>query len=659
MGENDEQIISKAQQIPIQPWNRDSTAKVTPQLQYALNRLNTDQIYFAPKPGETEEQYRQRYTTWAEDWNEQAQEDWLVANRNCKGTALTSNQRVAKQVGIPSYRTVEANKNLGNQQDYKIPDATGKKSQYQVNSWDWPSVAANAASDKVTVTSPGEGHDTDASLYPLGSLFSLYNTENGNHYIDSDYDTLYNTVDGKVVNTAKTPGHTTTTIGAIQGYPQQLPNGKRFEQSPYMAWSDYGYTGFDTEYTPDGQKITVSSDNKVSPLGQGSYQAQYVTWPKEARPLTIPNLQAYNAPDAHKYVQDSFFTFPEGNSDSGFNFDLSKMSPQERDEFKRRIHEVDKKYKIGYEESRDLMKLAYSIAGQESNFGNPGFPSNIQYNAPDALKTFIKEKSDEYYNEDPSKYDTKPLWKYEIEYAKKLEDQMNQGVLRDSRDNLTLNDRVQAAIRDEMEKRKQEGKPELGKVMPRRYNDVTNHSKTMFQIKDDPNLRQSFPEIWNENNTGPSGEIQRGYSKITQLYHDLKDKYRDLNHDELLRATAVGWNNATKVNDPEFINYFIRGKEPKLRSDDYLNKVNNQGKKLYGNNAPIKENVNIKEKNLVSDVGNYVKRKTGVDTSSVVDSVSSIPKDFNKAVDNVTSIISSGASSLKNFIRSLDERLYY
>lgn len=81
-----------------------------------------------------------------------------------------------------------------------------------------------------------------------------------------------------------------------------------------------------------------------------------------------------------------------------------------------------------------------------------------------------------------------------------------------------------------------------------------------------------------ERNKGGFNDV---YEKFVKNYTYLRDKHPDLTYEQLLDLATVMWNSPKKANDSKFIDHYIKDRTLK---DDYLEKVQNAEKQLYGNN---------------------------------------------------------------------------
>lgn len=230
------------------------------------------------------------------------------------------------------------------------------------------------------------------------------------------------------------------------------------------------------------------------------------------------------------------------------------------------------------------------------NFGKHMLPDWVLAKKKDIDRGYTpsglsEEELDEKQKEINSQYDDMPAYKHEMQIYRDLQ---KQGRFRGKTE-----DEIIQMVANEFNRQKQEWGEQhtingqfnenYGKLP---YNIRTisetnrNMSKTAFQMKPAKDFYH-YDENGNKIKGSKSNvddeykgekETLKAANRFFYLMREVKRKYPNLNREQVLDAATIAWNSYSKINDPDFIDFYIQNKN--LR-DEYLTKVIERQKKLY------------------------------------------------------------------------------
>lgn len=435
----------------------------------------------------------------------------------------------------------------------------------------------------------------DYSKYPQGTLFTVGNAAAGNHIQEEDkFDE----------NGVLRPSHTFLQAGfAID------PD--THEVVPII--NDYGMIGTGSQLYPDIDPVYA-----FIPKGMENYTADAIRKMYESQ----------NAPYNFNYMPGT----------AGYDKQLQDIYKQIDAEA---LTEFSKEYDLPEEVANRIIQRLIAIGNKETKLGysvdNVGFFDdplqwakdkvlNFKYQLDQETKADLKEalaKTKNAFSFAKDKPDTKKAYEREIEIYNDLK---KQGVL----EGLTVEQQRQK-IKAEYNKRKKDydkeginyGETERSydDVMNSRYND----SRGIWQMKYDEGVRKKdipkmkeqyqqqidettkmlhrsrsenertkyrkqlselknkLSEIQKLEQQIPNhvGSINDVYKKFVENFSYLRQRYPDLSYEQLLDLATVSWSMPGKTKDSAFVEHYIRNR---VLTDDYLEKVQNAEKQMYGNN---------------------------------------------------------------------------
>lgn len=102
-------------------------------------------------------------------------------------------------------------------------------------------------------------------------------------------------------------------------------------------------------------------------------------------------------------------------------------------------------------------------------------------------------------------------------------------------------------------------------VGPFAIKDITEYAKTTLGIN-----KEDMYGVTKSNEEELEIGSKAALSYLAESYTKLKEQYSDLSQEQLMDLTIISYNNKSKVEDPNFIKYYIKDKTLK---DDYLEKI--------------------------------------------------------------------------------------
>lgn len=409
---------------------------------------------------------------------------------------------------------------------------------------------------------------------------------------DAGYGTIIDLSNDSIVDYSKFPLFTVFSQGDASGkyIPRRFKTDKNGNKYPQHSYILTGYARDDRS----GNIMPLLNDYgniTNEPVIHPGENPTYAFIPKGYEHLTIPNIEHHRQlyKDAIYNTDKSLYSLP--NEEEANKRFIESIDPNE-------LTEINRRY--GITNAPMVMQRLMSIGAQESELGYTlsqgdyggidSWWSNFKWSAPDAIKTAKKNwdrgttptrNLEQEQIKINSQYDTQPAWRHEIDLFNKM---LTNGDFKGK-----SKEEIQAIMNEALKQVKAQSNlgDNWGKLPPNLSTlteDNKNNSHGIFQMKTLPSstrtLSDGTTETFNIDDLYKgNNDVMKAYNRLGYIMQSLKEAYPDLSEEELLDAATVTWNAPSKTTSQDFINFYI--KDQNLQ-DDYLSKVRNHQKRLYG-----------------------------------------------------------------------------